>query len=104
MASTPSSIKNRPVVLGDGVLGRRIASTWAAGGWDVRIRDPSPEQRNAALHYIENDVSSYASTLGTTPGKASAFEDLASAVKDAWTVIEAVPEKLSLKIDTPLLR
>jgi 3-hydroxyacyl-CoA dehydrogenase len=101
MAPTLSSIKGRPVaVLGGGVLGRRIACTWIAGGWDVKIRDPSPEQRNAALHYIENNVSSYASAIGTTPGKASAFEDLALAVKDTWTVIEAVPEKLSLKIDT----
>lgn len=101
MAPTLSSIKGRPVtVLGGGVLGRRIACTWVAGGWDVKIRDPDPSQRNAALHYIENNVSSYASVIGTTPGKASAYEDLAEAVKDAWTVIEAVPEKLSLKIDT----
>ncbi|TVY82116.1 3-hydroxyacyl-CoA dehydrogenase-like protein [Lachnellula suecica] len=101
MAPTLSSIKDRTVaVLGGGVLGRRIACTWAAGGWNVMIRDPSSEQRNAALHYIENNVSSYASSMGTKPGKAQAIEDLAEAVKDAWTVIEAVPEKLSLKIDT----
>jgi 3-hydroxyacyl-CoA dehydrogenase len=101
MAPALSSIKDRPVtVLGGGVLGRRIACTWAAGGWDVKIRDPDAAQRNAALHYIENNVSSYASVIGTTPGKAWAYEDLADAVKDAWTVIEAVPEKLSLKIDT----
>ncbi|KAH7346360.1 putative Low-density lipoprotein receptor-related protein 4 [Rhexocercosporidium sp. MPI-PUGE-AT-0058] len=90
MVSKLEVIKNRPVaVLGGGVLGRRIVCTWAAGGWNVNIRDPSPEQRNAALHYIENN-----------PGKAQAFENLEEAVKDAWTVIEAVPEKLSLKIDT----
>lgn len=102
MALTLSSIENRPVaILGGGVLGRRIACTWAAGGWDVRIRDPSSEQRNAAIHYVENNILSYASAIGCTkPGKAQAFEDLEEAVKDAWTVIEAVPEKLSLKIDT----
>jgi len=66
----------------------------------VNIRDPSEEQRNAALHYIENNVSSYASAIGTKPGEAQTFQDLEEAVKDAWTVIEAVPEKLSLKIDT----
>ncbi|TAQ85330.1 hypothetical protein B7494_g6338 [Chlorociboria aeruginascens] len=94
------SADSRPVaILGGGVLGRRIACTWAAGGWDVRIRDPSSEQRNGALHYIENNVASYPFN-GSAPGKALAFEDLAEAVKDAWTVIEAVPEKLPLKIDT----
>ncbi|EHL02319.1 putative Low-density lipoprotein receptor-related protein 4 [Glarea lozoyensis 74030] len=101
MATSLEAIKGRPVaVLGGGVLGRRIACTWAAGGWNVNIRDPSPEQRNASLHYIENNIASYASEIGTKPGNASAFESLEDAVKDAWTVIEAVPEKLSLKIDT----
>jgi len=32
--------------------------------------------------------------------KSYAHEDLADAVKDAWTVIKVVPEKLSLKTDT----
>jgi 3-hydroxyacyl-CoA dehydrogenase len=101
MALTLSAIKGRPVVvLGGGALGRRIACTWAAGGWDVRIRDPSAEQRTAALHYVENNIAAYASVVNTIPGKTSAHEDLAEAVKDAWTVIEAVPEKLSLKIST----
>lgn len=101
MAPSLSSIRGRPVaVLGGGVLGRRIACSWVAGGWDVNIRDPSVEQRNAALHYIENNIDSYSSVIGTNPGKTQAFEDLPEAVKDAWTVIEAVPEKLSLKIDT----
>ncbi|THX46740.1 3-hydroxyacyl-CoA dehydrogenase-like protein [Aureobasidium pullulans] len=96
------AIKGRPVaVLGGGVLGRRIACTWAAAGWTVHVRDPSSEQRNAAIHYVEQNVASYAKTIScSTPGKAIAFEDLEPAVKDAWTVIEAVPEKLQLKIDT----
>jgi 3-hydroxyacyl-CoA dehydrogenase len=99
MVLTLSAIENRPVVvLGGGVLGRRIACTWAAGGWQVRIQDPNAEQRTAALHYVESNIASYASIIGSIPGKVSAHEDLAEAVKDAWTVIEAVPEKLPLKI------
>ena len=35
-----------------------------------------------------------------TPGSYEATEDLASAVKDAWLVVEAVPEKLDLKVST----
>ncbi|KAM0141464.1 hypothetical protein ACHAP3_002328 [Botrytis cinerea] len=102
MTFTLPTTKNRPItVLGGGVLGRRIACTWASGGWDVRIRDPSAEQRNAALHYIENNISIYASAIKcSSPGTVTAHEDLAEAVKGAWNVIEAVPEKLQLKIDT----
>ncbi|KAF5877881.1 putative 3-hydroxyacyl- nad binding protein [Botrytis fragariae] len=102
MTFTLPTTKNRPItVLGGGVLGRRIACTWASGGWDVRIRDPSLEQRNAALHYIENNISIYASAIQcSSPGTVTAHEDLAEAVKGAWNVIEAVPEKLQLKIDT----
>jgi len=96
------AIKGRPVaVLGGGVLGRRIACTWVAAGYTVHVRDPSLEQRNSAIHYVEQNVASYAKAIScSTPGKVIAFEDLETAVKDAWTVIEAVPEQLQLKIDT----
>ncbi|PVH87774.1 YWTD domain-containing protein [Cadophora sp. DSE1049] len=103
MAFQVDMIKHRPVaVLGGGILGRRIAS---GSRWlELSIRDPSPEQRNAALHYVENNVASYAQAIGVmTPGKAQAFESLEEAVKDAWTVIEAVPENLSLKIGVELM-
>lgn len=98
---TQTSISGRPIaVLGGGVLGRRIACTWAAGGYDVIIRDPSNEQRNAALHYIEQNITEYAKVTGSKPGKVKAIEDLEPAVKNAWHVIEAVPENLELKIET----
>lgn len=75
--------KDRPItVLGGGVLGRRIACTWAAGGWNVRIRDPSAEQRNASLHYIENNISIYAAAIScSSPGTVTAHESLSEAVK-----------------------
>lgn len=99
---TVEAIKGRPVaVLGGGVLGRRIACVWAAAGYTVHVRDPSEEQRNAAVHYVEHNIASYAKTISNSkPAKAIAFADLEPAVKDAWTVIEAVPEKLGIKIDT----
>lgn len=49
--SLPPSEGRTVAVLGGGVLGRRITCGWAAGGHDVVIRDPNPEQRMAALHY-----------------------------------------------------
>lgn len=77
-----------------------IACVWASAGYDVRVRDPSPQQRADCLAYITENVASYAEETGQEPGTATAFEDLAEAVQNAWLVIEAVPEKIRLKIDT----
>lgn len=66
----------------------------------MTIRDPSSEQRTAALSYVAANIDEYAKAVGSTPAKAEAFPDLESAVKNSWLVIEAVPEKLQLKIDT----
>lgn len=66
----------------------------------MRIRDPSAEQRADGVAYVEENVASYAQKTGKVPGKAEAFEDMREAVADAWLVIEAVPEKIQLKIDT----
>jgi 3-hydroxyacyl-CoA dehydrogenase len=81
--------------------GRRIACSWVAGGYNTVIRDPSAEQRKAALHFIDNNVEDFSKILKVTaakPGRYSAVEDLGSAVANAWFVVEAAPEKLDLKI------
>lgn len=97
----PPQIEGRPVVvLGAGVLGRRIAAVWAAGGFNVNIRDPSAEQRSAAVHYIETTTESYDKYVEKSRGKVQALEAVEEAVKDAWLVIESVPEKLALKTAT----
>ncbi|KAJ5168037.1 Dehydrogenase multihelical [Penicillium canariense] len=97
----PADYANRPVaVLGAGVLGRRIACVWASAGYDVLVRDPSPQQRIDCVAYVEENVASYAEKTGKVPGKAAAYEDMKTVVENAWLVIEAVPEKIQLKIDT----
>nr|UPX44681.1 hypothetical protein FAC6B23_15 [Penicillium fuscum] len=97
----PADYANRPVaILGAGVLGRRIACIWASAGYNVRVRDPSLQQRVDCVAYVEENVASYAEKTGIVPGKAEVFEDMRSAVQNAWLVIEAVPEKIQLKIDT----
>ncbi|RFU80367.1 dehydrogenase, multihelical [Trichoderma arundinaceum] len=94
----PLNYLNRPVaVLGAGVLGPCI---WASAGYNVRIRDPSAQQRADGIAYVEENVASYAQKTGKMPGKAEAFENMQDAVANAWLVIEAVPEKIQLKIDT----
>ncbi|KAE8334728.1 hypothetical protein BDV24DRAFT_156629 [Aspergillus arachidicola] len=98
---TPEIGERPVVVLGAGVLGRRIACSWVAGGYNTIIRDPSAEQSQAAIHFIDNNVAEFAKILGVTaakPGNYSAVEDLGAAVANAWFVVEAVPEKLDLKI------
>ncbi|KAI9037571.1 putative 3-hydroxyacyl-CoA dehydrogenase [Aspergillus affinis] len=97
----PKDYRERPVVvLGAGVLGRRVACIWASAGYDVYVRDPSPEQRADCVAYVNQHVASYAEHTGAEPGEIAAFEDLAQAISNAWLVIEAVPEKIQLKIDT----
>lgn len=105
MAATwsPPTIGSRPVVLlGAGVLGRRIATVFVAAGYNVTIRDPSQEARDAAIAYIDThkDEFSKLSKGKRAYGEYTAYADIETAVKDAWLVIEAVPEKLELKIDT----
>ncbi|KAF9887013.1 hypothetical protein FE257_010629 [Aspergillus nanangensis] len=97
------SSKTRPiVVLGAGVLGRRIASVFVAGGYTVHIRDPSAPALQAASEYIDahrEDFTVY-TPLQPPSGTFDIFTDIPPAVKDAWLVVEAVPEKLPLKIST----
>ncbi|KAG8411860.1 hypothetical protein J3458_015156 [Metarhizium acridum] len=97
----PVKYTSRPVaILGAGVLGRRIACIWASAGYNVYIRDPSAQQRDDCVAYFDENVASYAQKTGKAPGTAKAVEDVKDAVSDAWLVIEAIPEKLQLKIDT----
>ncbi|KAK3331462.1 hypothetical protein B0H66DRAFT_487607 [Apodospora peruviana] len=108
MTWTPPTIGSRHVVvLGGGVLGRRIACTFVSAGYNTHIRDPFPSARSAAIQYIDENKLEYAKSTRLGPhatpdqlGQYAAFEDIESACKDAWLVIEAVPEKLELKIDT----
>ncbi|KAK5651696.1 hypothetical protein OQA88_11762 [Cercophora sp. LCS_1] len=105
MTWTPPLNTSRPVtVLGAGVLGRRIACVFVAGGYHVRIRDPSKEARAAAIKYIDDEKHNYVAELhpgkSIRPGSYSACPDIDTAVQDAWLVIEAVPEILQIKMDT----
>ena len=99
--STPADYTSRPVVvLGGGVLGRRIAACFVSAGWHVRIRDPSEKSRNDAVQYIKENISSFVALSHGTQGSYEAGESLQHAVQDAWLVFEAVPEILSLKENT----
>ncbi|PSN61010.1 NAD(P)-binding protein [Corynespora cassiicola Philippines] len=101
----PKDYATRPVaILGAGVLGRRIASTWSAAGYTVHIRDPSPDQLAQSLTYIASHLPTYranAPLSSSRPaGQVHTTSDLSAAVSNAWLVIEAVPESLPLKLST----
>jgi 3-hydroxybutyryl-CoA dehydrogenase len=97
--NVPTNFVSRPMaVIGAGTLGRRIALMFAAHGAEVRINDLNQEQRDAAVDYVTQSLPALADGLkGTVPGRVSAHADIADTVRNAWLVIEAVPERLELK-------
>ncbi|KAM7194186.1 NAD(P)-binding protein [Naviculisporaceae sp. PSN 640] len=103
----PKDYQSRPVaILGAGVLGRRIACCWLSAGYDVTVRDPDLTTLDSCLEYIESEIHNYLQRDPSTnqiirPGNITPYsDDISCAVQDAWLVIEAIPERLSLKIDT----
>ena len=95
----PTDLVTRPVaVIGAGTLGRRIALMFAAHGAEVQIYDPAEQQRRAAVAYVSDTLPALADQLsGAVTGHISATADVGDAVRNAWLVIEAVPERLELK-------
>jgi 3-hydroxybutyryl-CoA dehydrogenase len=97
----PSDVDERPIAIdGAGTLGLRLAAVYAAGGTDVHVFDLSAEHRDAASQYVEQHLDETRETLGLSDaktGRVEAFDDLGDAVRGAWMVIEAVPERLDLK-------
>jgi len=97
--NVPTDLASRPVaIIGAGTLGRRIALMFAAHGAEVRIYDLSEEQRRIAVDYVTDGLPTLKDRVnGLVPGRVSADADLGEAVRNAWLVIEAVPERLELK-------
>src|SRR6201991_4743986 len=96
--NVPNDYSNRPIaVIGAGTLGRRIALMFAAHGAEVKINDLSEAQRDTALDYVSNNLPVLSDQYGVEPGRVSTEADIADAVRDAWLVIEAIPERLELK-------
>src|SRR5919198_2314087 len=56
----PADVDERPVAVdGAGTVGRRIAAVYAAGGSQVRIFDPSPDQCDAAIAFCTEQVDDF---------------------------------------------
>jgi 3-hydroxybutyryl-CoA dehydrogenase len=92
---------NNPTIaiIGAGVLGRRVAIQYASHGTCVRIFDVSRESLDSAQHFIVSAFKTGLAGLGNERGDISYHADgLNNVVKGCWMVIEALPEKLPLKI------
>jgi 3-hydroxybutyryl-CoA dehydrogenase len=99
----PADVDLRPVLIaGAGTLGRRLAAVFASGGSDARGFDVSDDQREAARAHAEQEASAVRAALEldpVDPGRVEAVADLAAGAAGAWMIIEAVPERLELKVE-----
>jgi 3-hydroxybutyryl-CoA dehydrogenase len=86
--------ETRPItVIGAGTLGRRIAAMLAGHGANVRLYDINEQQLRDAASYARAVIK----TLPQPDAELTTIGDMAAAVRDAWLVIEAIPERLDLK-------
>ena len=97
---TFEDIRRRPVaVIGAGTLGRRIALMFASRGGEARIHDPNADQARAAVDYVTGALPDLIARRGSgAAGTATTYDSPSSALDGAWLVVEAVPERLDIKI------
>jgi 3-hydroxybutyryl-CoA dehydrogenase len=97
--ATAEEIAHRPIaVIGGGILGRRIALMAGTRGGEVRIFDKQARSLEEGLNYVTETLPAIvASTPGAVAARVRGEMDLATAVRNAWLVVEAVPEQLNLK-------
>ena len=85
-------------IIGGGTLGRRIALMWGSMGSPVMLADTAAKARADALEFYQANIHARIKHIGShSAGQLEVVEDNALAVKNAWLVIEAVPECLELK-------
>ncbi len=96
---TAEEIARRPMaVIGSGTLGRRIALMASTRGGEVRIFDTQQRSLEEGLNYVTETLPAVVASIpGAAAGRLRGETDLATAVSNAWLVVEAVPEQLNLK-------
>lgn len=95
----------RAAVFGAGTMGQGIAQVIAAAGWDVSLYDSDTTRTKSACTAIEAGLARLVGKGKLEAGAASAIvariratDSLASASEGARWLVEAVPERLDLKI------
>ena len=94
-------LDSRPIaVIGMGTLGRRLAAMFSTRGGEIHAYDFDKRVAEEGAAYARETVGEICKTIpGATPGRVAICPDLASALKGAWLVIEAVYEKVDLKTE-----
>ncbi len=92
-------IAGRPIaVIGCGTLGRRIALMASTRGGEVRIFDPHQRSLDEGLKYVAERLPAVVASIpAAVAGRVSGDTELATAVRNAWLVVEAVSEQLNVK-------
>ena len=95
----------RVAVIGAGTMGSGIAQVCAQTGWETRLFDAFPESLERGMVNIEDFWDRGISKGKTTPqqkeewvSNLNATSEMSEAVRDSDIVIEAVPEKMELKL------
>ena len=95
----------RAAVLGAGTMGQGIAQVIAAAGWDVGLFEPDVARAKQALDGIEAGLGRQVSkgkldapTAAAIVARVRPSDSVAGAAEGATWLIEAVPERLELKI------
>ncbi len=93
-------------VIGAGIMGRGIAHVAALGGFDPILNDVSADLLESARSRIGRDMQKgvdrgklTAEAMGAGLDRLRTSTDLAESAAEADLVIEAVPEKIDLKMD-----
>lgn len=90
----------RAAVIGGGVIGAGWVARLLENGVDVAVHDPAPEVERRVQAVLDNAERAFARlTMAPRPqkGRLSFHPDIATAVKDAELIVEAVPERLDVK-------
>src|SRR6516165_4001771 len=97
----PENVATRPItILGAGTLGRRIALMLATRGAEVRLYARSAATRDAGVVFAREQLPAVLAKLpGSNAGTIVGVGDMGAALKDAWIIVESVPEDLELKKD-----
>jgi 3-hydroxybutyryl-CoA dehydrogenase len=89
--------KNSVAIIGGGIMGGDIATSFAVAGWDAHVMSPSPKTRDA----LPGRVAKGLDRLGADASLASAVRPYSELPALPWSsielVIEAVTEDLALK-------
>lgn len=86
------------VVLGAGVLGRRLAVMWASTGRPVILQDINEKALSSAVVYVGDALTTVCAVRESHPGRvttSTVLEESCSA--NPWMIIEALPEDPEIK-------